>query len=54
MTPQIRDLGTKQTPAGRLGTPQDTGHLVRFLLSDAGSWITGQILYSNGGFKTGC
>jgi 3-oxoacyl-[acyl-carrier protein] reductase len=54
MTPQIRDLGTKQTPAGRLGTPQDTGDLVRFLLSDAGSWITGQILYSNGGFKTGC
>jgi 3-oxoacyl-[acyl-carrier protein] reductase len=51
MTPQIRDLGTKQTPAGRLGTPQDTANLVRFLMSEAGSWITGQVLYSNGGFK---
>ena len=54
MTPEIRELGTKQTPVGRLGSPQDTGDLVRFLMSDAGSWITGQILYSNGGFKTSC
>lgn len=54
MTPEIRELGTKQTPVGRLGSPQDTGDLVRFLMSDAGAWITGQILYSNGGFKTSC
>lgn len=53
MSPQIRDLGTKQTPAGRLGTPQDTANLVRFLMSEAGSWVTGQVLYSNGGFRTG-
>jgi 3-oxoacyl-[acyl-carrier protein] reductase len=38
------------TPAGRLGTPEDTADLVRFLLSDAGSWISGQLLHSNGGF----
>jgi 3-oxoacyl-[acyl-carrier protein] reductase len=25
---------------------------VRFLMSDAGGWINGQVLYSNGGFKT--
>ncbi len=52
MTPEIRESGTQQTPAGRLGTPQDTADLVRFLMSDAGAWITGQLLYSNGGFKT--
>lgn len=39
------------TPAGRLGTPEDTARLVRFLFSDAGSWINGQILNSNGGFS---
>jgi 3-oxoacyl-[acyl-carrier protein] reductase len=53
MSPQIRQMGVTQTPAGRLGTPSDTADLVRFLMSDAGGWITGQILYSNGGFKTG-
>jgi 3-oxoacyl-[acyl-carrier protein] reductase len=53
MTPEIRESGTKATPAGRLGTPQDTADLVRFLMSDAGGWITGQLLYSNGGFGTG-
>lgn len=40
------------TPVGRLGTPQDTLDLVRFLLSDAGGWITGQRLMSSGGFHT--
>jgi 3-oxoacyl-[acyl-carrier protein] reductase len=52
MTGQIRQAGIGQTPAGRLGTPSDTADLVRFLMSDAGGWINGQILYSNGGFKT--
>jgi 3-oxoacyl-[acyl-carrier protein] reductase len=52
MTPEIRQMGLAQTPAGRLGTPADTADLVRFLMSDAGGWITGQVLYSNGGFRT--
>ena len=52
MTEEIRDAGTAQTPLGRLGTPQDTADLVRFLLSEQGGWITGQLLYSNGGFRT--
>jgi len=52
MTPEIRRAAVAQTPAGRLGTSADTADLVRFLMSDAGGWITGQILYSNGGFKT--
>jgi 3-oxoacyl-[acyl-carrier protein] reductase len=52
MTPEIRQAAVADTPAGRLGTPADTASLVRFLMSDAGGWITGQVLYSNGGFKT--
>jgi 3-oxoacyl-[acyl-carrier protein] reductase len=50
-TSSTPDLST--TPAGRLGTAEDTSNLVRFLFSDAGSWVNGQLLYSNGGFKTG-
>jgi 3-oxoacyl-[acyl-carrier protein] reductase len=53
MTPEIRDHGIVQTPAGRLGTPQDTADLVRFLLAEPGGWVTGQVLFSNGGFRTG-
>jgi 3-oxoacyl-[acyl-carrier protein] reductase len=52
MSSQIREAGVAQTPAGRLGTPRDTADLVRFLMSDAGGWINGQVLYSNGGFRT--
>jgi 3-oxoacyl-[acyl-carrier protein] reductase len=48
----IRASGAAATPAGRLGTPEDTADLVRFLFSEAGSWINGQLLHSNGGFKT--
>lgn len=53
MTEETRASGTAATPAGRLGTPEDTANLVRFLLSDKGSWINGQVLYDNGGFGVG-
>lgn len=43
---------TARTPARRLGTPADTADLVVFLLSPAGGWVTGQVLHSNGGFRT--
>lgn len=53
MTDDIRAAGTAQQPTGRLGTPTDTAHLVRFLLSEQGEWINGQLLYSNGGYPRG-
>jgi 3-oxoacyl-[acyl-carrier protein] reductase len=53
MTEDIRAMAVADTPAGRLGTAEDTANLVRFLLSDQGSWINGQLLYSNGGFRSG-
>jgi 3-oxoacyl-[acyl-carrier protein] reductase len=52
MNDQIRALGVADTPAGRLATPEDTANLVSFLLSEPGSWINGQALYSNGGFRS--
>jgi 3-oxoacyl-[acyl-carrier protein] reductase len=50
MTDEIRASGIRQTPLGRLGTPQDTAQLVDFLCSPRGQWINGQLLMSNGGF----
>jgi len=47
-----RASAVAQTPLGRLGTPQDTADLVDFLLSPRGGWVTGQVLFSNGGFRT--
>ena len=49
MNDEVRASATAGTPAGRTGTPTDTANLVRFLMSDQGSWINGQLLYSNGG-----
>ncbi|MFD3406483.1 SDR family oxidoreductase [Kribbella sp. NPDC058693] len=49
MTDEVRDACLEQTPLGRLGTPQDTAHLVDFLCSTNGQWVNGQLLKSNGG-----
>jgi 3-oxoacyl-[acyl-carrier protein] reductase len=35
---------------GRLGQPEDAARLIGFLASDAGAWITGQTIHSEGGF----
>jgi 3-oxoacyl-[acyl-carrier protein] reductase len=53
MSDEIRASCNARQPTGRLGTPADIANLVRFLLSDAGGWINGQLLYANGGFPTG-
>ncbi|WP_114561428.1 SDR family oxidoreductase [Desertihabitans aurantiacus] len=53
MNDAVRTSALAQQPTGRLGTPEDTANLIRFLLSDRGSWINGQLLYSNGGFPAG-
>lgn len=50
MDDQIRAAVLERQPTKRLGTPRDTANLVRFLFSEQGSWINGQLLYSNGGF----
>ncbi|MFC5004803.1 SDR family oxidoreductase [Dactylosporangium cerinum] len=49
MTDEVRAACLRQTPLGRLGTPQDTADLVEFLCSPRGQWINGQLLMSNGG-----
>jgi len=50
MDEATREALLQLQPTGRLGTPEDTADLVRFLFSEQGSWINGQLLHSNGGF----
>jgi enoyl-[acyl-carrier protein] reductase III len=37
------------TPMGRLGTPEDIGNVVALFCSDKARWITGQVIYVDGG-----
>lgn len=37
------------TPMGRMGTPADIGNAVALLCSPAAGWITGQLIYADGG-----
>lgn len=49
-TPQniVQDIVSK-LPLNRIGTPDDLDGMMLFLLSDAASWITGQLFYVDGG-----
>lgn len=42
---------TKDTPLGRLGTPEEIAEVVGFLASDAARWITGQVITASGGYR---
>jgi NAD(P)-dependent dehydrogenase (short-subunit alcohol dehydrogenase family) len=46
----IRNWHTRGwTPMGRLGTPEDIGNVVALLCSAQAAWITGQVIYADGG-----
>ena len=46
----IRGWHTKGwTPMGRLGTPADIGNVVALLCDEGASWITGQVIFADGG-----
>ncbi len=48
---EVRDKLKRRQPSGALGTPDDCGDLVAFLLSSKGAWINGQLLKADGGFS---
>jgi 3-oxoacyl-[acyl-carrier protein] reductase len=49
LSAEQKDQIVRRTPLGRLGRPADVVGPVRFLLSDAAAFITGQVLVVDGG-----
>jgi len=47
--PEVREQIVAQIPMGRLGTPQEIGHLVAYLASEHAGYMTGSTLAINGG-----
>ena len=48
MTEELKADITRQMGMGRVGQPEDAARLITFLASEAGGWITGQVLHSRG------
>ena len=46
-----REAIVSRIGSGRLGEPDDIAHLVRFLASDEASYITGQVIWVDGGMS---
>ncbi|HTO08208.1 MAG TPA: 3-oxoacyl-[acyl-carrier-protein] reductase [Myxococcota bacterium] len=46
---QAKAVLVERIPLGRLGTGEDVAGAVRFLASDAASYVTGQVIHVNGG-----
>ncbi len=51
VSPALRDQLAAESAFGRVGEPDDAARLVAWLASDAGAWLTGQVLNSEGGFR---
>jgi 3-oxoacyl-[acyl-carrier protein] reductase len=52
LNPERRASYQAIVPLGRLATPRDIGHAVAFLVSDEASYITGHLLFVDGGLLT--
>jgi 3-oxoacyl-[acyl-carrier protein] reductase len=46
---EAREALLEQIPLGRIGSPADVAEAVRFLVSPAASYVTGQVIRVNGG-----
>lgn len=47
-----KEASNKRHPLGRYGQPEDIAAATVYLLSDAASWMTGQILHLDGGMSS--
>jgi 3-oxoacyl-[acyl-carrier protein] reductase len=47
---KLRESFATLTPMGRMGAPADAAALVAFLCSPAAGWVTGQLIFSDGGY----
>ncbi len=51
--PKMHDRTAKATPLKRLGEPEDIAGAAVYLASDAGAWMTGQMMVIDGGVTIG-
>lgn len=51
--PEVREQIVAGIPMGRLGKPEEIGHLVRYLCSELAGFMTGATLNINGGLHMG-
>ena len=49
LPPETMQAVVEQTPLGRLGTPEEMAAVIRFLLSEESSFMTGHTLVASGG-----
>ena len=49
LSPETHDLIRAGTPMGRIGQPEEIAALIRFLLSNESSFMTGQTVVASGG-----
>ena len=49
---EVRRIRADAVPLRRLGSPNDISEAVAFFASDASAYITGQVLYVDGGFSS--
>lgn len=52
MSPEIERAVKQRNLQPRVGLPTDVANLVSFLCSAEGTWINGQLLYSDGGLRS--
>ena len=50
MTGPMREETEAKIPVGRIGLPEDVAGAAVFLLSDLSRYVTGEILYVDGGY----
>jgi 3-oxoacyl-[acyl-carrier protein] reductase len=49
LPPEVLAKQAEATPLGRLGAPEEVADVIRFLVSDAARYVTGQVLGVDGG-----
>ena len=53
MTDKIRELALERIPLSRMGTPEEVANLHLFLAGDEANYITGQVIFLDGGASIG-